>query len=180
VLFAAPLPQWGRLNEPELVNLTQPLAGARAQQAVDLYKTLHPGDSPSYLLVDIVTDFWMREAANRVAELKARQHAAPAFVYVLEWEINQVLRSPHGTDVSLVFDNMNVSAAISAGKGAQQVADQLSSAWIAFARTGKPEAPQIPHWPSYTLQQRANLVFNERSRVVNDYGELARKFWEQA
>jgi para-nitrobenzyl esterase len=122
----------------------------------------------------------MREAANRVAELKARQHAAPAFVYVLEWEINPTLRTPRGADVSLAFDNVNVSAAISAGKGAQQVADQLSGAWIAFARSGKPDTPQIPHWPSYTLQQRGNLVFNERSRVVNDYGEPARKFWEQA
>jgi para-nitrobenzyl esterase len=180
VMFAAPLPGFGQFTDAKVLEFLGPLAGARAPQALDLYKKLHPADSPSYLLVDAVTDFWMRQAANQVAELKARQARAPAYVYVLEWEISPTLRTPHGTDVSLVFDNIAASSGISAAAGAQAMSDQMSAAWIAFARTGNPDTPKIPHWPAYSLPARANLLFNTGSRVVDDYGKEARRFWESA
>jgi para-nitrobenzyl esterase len=158
----------------------RPLAGDRAPEALSLYRRLHPSDSPSYLLADIVTDFWMRQAANRVAELKAQQRAAPAYSYVLEWEINSQLRTPHGTDVALVFDNVAVSAAVHDIASAQSVADQMSDAWIAFARTGNPDTARIPHWPAYSLSSRASLLFNVHSHVANDYDAQARRFWEKS
>ena len=179
VLFAGPFPQWGQFTEAEVVGLAQPLAGARAQQAVDLYKKLHPADSQSYLLADLVTDFWMRQAANRVAELKVRQNGAPAFAYVLEWEVNSELRTPHGVDVSLVFDTIHSSMAIGGAANAQAVSDQMSAAWIAFARTGTPQARALPHWPAYSLPARPAMLFNVNSRIVDDYGKEAREFWEK-
>jgi para-nitrobenzyl esterase len=132
------------------------------------------------LLADAVTDFWMRQAANRVAELKAAQARAPVYVYVLEWEISPILRTPHGTDVSLVFDNVAASSTISAVAGAQAMSDQMSAAWVAFARTGNPGTPMIPHWPAYSMRARANMLFNTSSRVADDYGKEARRFWETA
>jgi len=180
VLFAGPFPEWGQFTETDIVELMRPVAGARAQQAVDLYKKLHPADSPSYLLVDMITDFWMRQAANHVAELKAAQKSAHAFVYVLEWEINPDLRSPHGTDVALAFNNVNASPPIASGPNAQQVSDQMSAAWAAFARTGNPSHAKIPQWPPYSHKTRANMLFNTRSRVVDDYGKDAREFWEKS
>jgi para-nitrobenzyl esterase len=176
-LFAGPLPHWGQFTDAEIIELTRPLAGTSAQQAVDLYKKLHPADSPSYVLVDIVSDFWMRQAANHVAELKARQGTASAYVYVLEWEVNP-MRTPHATDVPLVFDNVDSSPAISAAENSQAVADQMSAAWIAFARSGDPSTAKSPRWPAYSLRTRSNMVFNVRSRVVDDYGRKAREFWE--
>ena len=121
----------------------------------------------------------MRQAANRVAELKAMQRAAPAFVYVLEWQDPiPDLRSPHGTDVALAFDNVNASPIIGAAPDAEQVADQMRAAWAAFARTGDPGNAKIPRWPAYSLLARANMLFNVHSRVVDDYGREAREFWE--
>ncbi len=178
VLFVGPFPQWGQFSESDVVERMRPLAGARAQQAVDLYKKLHPADSPSYLLVDLVTDYWMRQAANQVAELKVKQKAAPAYVYVLDWDINAELRAPHGTDVALAFDNPQASPVIGVAPHAQAVADQMSAAWVAFARTGNPNDSKLPHWPAYSLRSRPNMAFDVKSRVVEDYGAQAREFWE--
>ncbi len=179
VLFVGPFPQWGHFTEAEVIDRLRPMAGQRAEDALRLYKKLHPADSPSYLLADAVTDFWMRQAANRVAELKVKQKRAAAYVYVLEWEINRDLRSPHGTDVSLVFDNASSSPEIGAARDAQQVADQMSAAWVAFARGGNPNIGKLPHWPAYSLQSRANMAFDANSRVIDDYGREAREFWEK-
>jgi para-nitrobenzyl esterase len=179
VLFVGPFPQWGQFSEAEVIERLRPMAGRRAEDALHLYKKLHPADSLSYLLADAVTDYWMRQAANRVAELKARQGRAAAYVYVLEWEINPDLRCPHGTDVSLVFDNPNSSPAIGNAKDAQKVADQMSAAWVAFAHSGNPNNPKLPQWQAYSLQARANMAFARASRVVNDYDREAREFWEK-
>jgi para-nitrobenzyl esterase len=179
VLFVGPFPQWGQFSEAEVIERLRPMADQRAEDALRLYKKLRPTDSPSYLLADAVTDYWMRQAANRVAELKVRQKRAPAYVYVLDWEINRDLRSPHGTDVSLVFDNPNASPAIGGAADAQKVADQMSAAWVAFAHSGNPNNPKLPDWPVYGFKSRANMSFDRNSRVINDYGREAREFWEK-
>jgi para-nitrobenzyl esterase len=178
VLFAGPFPKWGEFTESDVLELLRPMAGSRSGRALELYKKIHPTDSPSYLLVDLVTDFWMRQAANRVAELKTGQKSAPAFLYVLEWEVNPELRTPHGTDVALTFNNVNASPIIASGADAQRVSDQMRTAWVAFARTGNPGNPKIPSWPAYSPPTRANMLFNAQSRVVDDYGKDAREFWE--
>jgi para-nitrobenzyl esterase len=56
----------------------------------------------------------------------------------------------------------------------------MSAAWIAFARTGNPGTAALPRWPAYSERARAAMVFNVKSRVVDDYDRAAREFWEQA
>jgi len=179
VLFCAPLPKWGQFTDAEVVELARPMAGAKAPDALELYKKLHPQDDSSYLLADMVTDFWMRQAAWRVAELKSRQKGAPAFLYVLDWRINPSLRCPHGTDVFLAFDNIQTSKAIGPAPDAQTVADQMSTAWVAFARSGNPASGNANAWPAYDVNTRANMLFNTRSLIVNDYDRPAREFWSK-
>ncbi|MND03870.1 Para-nitrobenzyl esterase [compost metagenome] len=51
----------------------------------------------------------------------------------------------------------------------------MSEAWIAFARTGDPNHPGIPQWPSYDAERRATMVFDTQSRVVDDPDSAIRK-----
>ena len=46
--------------------------------------------------------------------------------------------------------------------------ESQAPAWDAFARTGKPDHPGIPHWPPFNAQTRAVMDFNLKSRVVDD------------
>ncbi len=48
------------------------------------------------------------------------------------------------------------------------MADQIGGAWVAFARSGKPDHAGIPHWPAFNLAERPVMVFNTKSAVVND------------
>jgi para-nitrobenzyl esterase len=72
-------------------------------------------------------------------------------------------------EIPFAFDNVQISANLTGG-GAEAVAlaDKVSDAWIAFARTGDPNTPKLPHWPVFAPTDRATMVIDNASKVVND------------
>ncbi|HEY8540150.1 MAG TPA: carboxylesterase family protein, partial [Steroidobacteraceae bacterium] len=75
----------------------------------------------------------------------------------------------HALEISFVFDNTEKSARFTGGgPRPAALADKMSDAWIAFARTGSPDTPKLPKWMPYDAKQRATMVFNDRSEVVSD------------
>jgi para-nitrobenzyl esterase len=50
----------------------------------------------------------------------------------------------------------------------QALADRMSATWAAFARTGVPDNPKIPHWPAYDTTRRATMVIDDQWRVADD------------
>ena len=137
------------------------------------FKAGRPSATPSELFFAIATDKAMREGAWQQAERKAAQKGAPVWFYELDW-VTPVdggkWGSPHSLDLAMMFDNVSLSAAmVGTGPEAQRVADQMSAAWLAFARNGNPNAPGVVQWPPYDLASRATMVFDASSRVVNDF-----------
>jgi len=53
------------------------------------------------------------------------------------------------------------------GKDAYALADKMSNAWIAFARTGNPNNKSLPNWPQYNAQNGATMLFDNTCQVKN-------------
>jgi para-nitrobenzyl esterase len=141
-------------------------------RVIALYRQLHPQLSASDAYFQITTDRGIGGASIALAERKARQGAGRVFLYRFEWETPAFagrLRSAHALELPMVFDNVvDSDAFIGTGAiAAREIAQLMSTAWIAFARTGVPGTPSLM-WPSYDLQTRATMIFNVRSGVVND------------
>jgi para-nitrobenzyl esterase len=106
------------------------------------------------------------------AERRAALGKAAVYLYYFTWETpvqGGRLKSPHTMEIPFAFDNVQISARMTGG-GAEAVAlaDKVSDAWIAFARTGNPNTPKLPHWPAFDAKDRATMVINNVSKVVND------------
>ena len=149
------------------------LPPADIDKVVAEFRTKHPDASPSDLFFAISTDQLMRQDAWQQAERKVAQHGAPVYLYELDWRTpveGGKWHTPHSLELALVFDNVAKSAAmVGTGPEPQNLADQMSSAWLAFARTGNPNNVTIPHWPSYDLKDRPTMVFDVQSHVASDY-----------
>ena len=176
------MPGFMNLTEEQMRAMLAPILGARADAAISLAQRLYPGESFAYLTANLLTDFLARTPASVVAERKAAEGAAPAFLYVVTWETpvaGGVLRSMHALDLPLMFDNTaKVPSMVGTGPEPVELAEKMSTTWLAFARNSVPDNPAIPHWPAYAPDRRATMVFDIPCRVVDDYAGEARRFWQ--
>ena len=79
------------------------------------------------------------------------------------------MRSPHTIEIQFVFNNIKISGPlISKMPEAYALAEKVSAAWVAFAKTGNPNTPALPKWPAYSAASRDTMLFNNDSRVVPD------------
>jgi para-nitrobenzyl esterase len=87
------------------------------------------------------------------------------------------LGAPHMADIPLVFDNIAQSGSRAEGPTAQPMAERMSEAFIAFARSGDPNSKAIPHWAPYRLPRRETMVFDNRTRMEDDPRGAERRFF---
>jgi para-nitrobenzyl esterase len=171
-LLGANHPEYFTLDEASLPrNLAGWIPDRDIPRVIAGYKRLMPSASPSDLFFAITTARRVRQQAWAQAERKAAQGGAPVWLYELDWATpvdGGKWGSPHSLDLAFVFDNVAKSEAmVGSGSDPQSLADQMSAAWIAFARSGNPDAGTA--WTPFSLTQRATMVFNTTSRVVNDF-----------
>jgi len=137
------------------------------------FRATHPGATASDLYFAIVTDTNFRRFAWEQVERKARQPGAKVWAYELDWKTpvdGGKWRSPHSLDLAMIFDNVALSASmVGTGPEPQKIADQMSAAWLAFARTGDPNNADTMAWPAYDLTDRSTMVFDVQSRVAKDF-----------
>lgn len=178
-LFNTGEPWFGKLTETELMERAKQIAGAKSERLIAAYRKLHPDYTPTYIYNLLLSDTAHSSDSITLAERKAAQKGAPVYVYNLVWETpvaNKQFKTPHFLDVPFMFNNVE-KARVLVGPGPQPeaLAKQMSDAWLAFARTGNPDAKGIPHWPPYTTEQRSTMTFDVKSRVIEDPNAEIRK-----
>ncbi len=146
------------------------------------YRRLYPDYSASDIYFAATTAGRSWRGAIIQAEERAKQNA-PAFVYQLDWGSpadGGRYGAGHGSDVPLMFDNvLRSSLPRTAHTEAQRIADQMSGALIAMAKTGNPSHSKIPPWKPYSLENRETLIFDMAPTLGNDPRGAERKFYAQ-
>jgi para-nitrobenzyl esterase len=145
--------------------------GSQSDAIIAAYRADYPKANPFGLYAAIATSRWrIRSFAQAVR--KAALGAAPAYAYIYSWRTPVLDDRPgtfHAAELPFVFDNANLLDHYSAGDPAAYVLNkQLSAAWASFARTGNPNHSGLPHWPAYSVDTRATMIFNAPCEVRND------------
>ena len=174
---------WNRtLTEDELRARVNEVAGGNPDRVMETYRRLFPSATPSDRLITILTDSNHRLRSITLAERKAALGQAPVWLYSFDWEtpvFGGKLKAFHALDVPFVFETIDAVGATDRGPVAYSLSRRIATTWTAFARNGKPDNPEIPHWAAYTASERATLVLNGETRVANDYGGEVRLLWKE-
>ena len=171
-------PKLGHFTEEDLKSRAQALAPGKADALVEALRNVRPGATANALMSDLLTATIMFAGSVTIAERKAAQEA-PVYAYRLDWGTpvaDGALRATHALDVPLVFDTVDSARAfVGNGSEPKTLAAKMGAAWTAFARTGDPNVPQLPHWPRYDTETRATMLFDRECRIENDPDAALRK-----
>jgi para-nitrobenzyl esterase len=182
--FFAPDARLHQIDDVELRARVKALArgtDADADRLIALYRKNQPGRDNIDLFLRMDTDHsFFRQGVETQAERKAAQRGGPVYMYRFEYYSpvrEGRLKAMHCMEIPFVFDHLEAGKAYTgSGPAAQRIADQMSAAWAAFARTGNPNHKGIPQWTAFNADQRPTMVFGAGAdaKLVNDPGREER------
>jgi para-nitrobenzyl esterase len=151
--------------------------GMPVEETLATYRANRKDATPGELLATIITDWFFRIPAIRMAEVHSQQGTGGTYMYEFAWQspsFDGRLGACHALDVPFIFDNLDKEGyeGLAGPNPPQQLADAMHTAWIAFASSG------TPGWPQYNLEQRATMRFDTTSQVVDDPRSEERVLWE--
>lgn len=148
------------------------------------YPSLYPQLDPQQLRFKALTaeSYWI--PSLRLAEARAKV-GAKSWLYrfdMLPREGVHAEYSVHGSELALVFDNLQDSTAPAlgpVGERGRQLGAVMHAFWLNFIR----QAPDLTlgdfRWPVFDLQHRPTMVFDDVPRVVSDLDGAERRLWEE-
>ncbi|MGO8951193.1 MAG: carboxylesterase/lipase family protein [Ktedonobacterales bacterium] len=150
--------------------------GLPVEQTLATYRTARPDAMAGDLMAAIVTDWFFRIPAVRLAEARV-SGAAATYMYEFAWRsllYDGRFGACHAVELPFVFDALaNPTSAPLIGTGAPpDLAETVHAAWVAFAQSGN------PGWPRYDQEQRPTMRFDVKSEVVCDPRATERALWQ--
>lgn len=151
------------------------------QACLDEVRRVRASNTGAALIGDLMTDAMFRIGSLRMAEWRSDQ-GRPAYVYQFDWQSPAGFESCHCIEIPFVFNNFAQWTGSPMLKGAKPdeikgLAEAMHYAWLAFARTGKPDHPRLPPWPVYRREDRMTMRFDSTIGPVSDLAGLQ---WRQS
>ncbi|HSE05098.1 MAG TPA: carboxylesterase family protein, partial [Methylomirabilota bacterium] len=189
-LFAPLDPEATTLDEAALLDrcaAAVPGGPEAARRAIAVYReartargeSVEPGD----LWFAIESDRTMRHPAMRLAALQA-VHQPATYTYLFTWPspaMGGLFGSCHALELPFLFGTLGhplFRPFTGKGPEARTLALRIQDAWIAFARTGRPEHEGLGEWPAYDAAMRRTMILDRRCRVEPAPREAERAFWD--
>ena len=122
----------------------------------DALQTAYPNKNG--LTAEQVDSTLIRLPLLKIMSHKADQNGAPVYAYVFTYG-----NSYHGAEIPYVFNHADET------EEEQTLADQISQAWINFAKTGIPAASGLPEWEAYTRENGATMLLDKESELVHHH-----------
>ena len=86
-----------------------------------------------------------------------------------------VLQTPHTAEVPFIFGTMAAAAGLlGTGTDLAALSRTMIATWSAFAHSGDPNNPALPHWPRHDGTARATMMLDTECQVLDDPGGVAR------
>ncbi len=174
-LFMVPNGTINYINEDILAG-TVAAYGLPVAETIATYRAIRPDASAGELLAAVVTDWFYRIPAIRLAEAHTKGSGA-TYMYEFAWRspaFDGKLGACHALEIPFVFDTLDKEGyeVLLGDSAPQQLAYAMHAAWVAFARDGD------PGWPSFDVNRRATMRFDTTQELVEDPRSAERLMWE--
>jgi para-nitrobenzyl esterase len=129
----------------------------------DRFLELYPGETPDDVLesrLQAETDKVMTRAMHRWAHLHTETGDSDAYLYhfshIPPEQGLEKFGAYHGAEVMYAYDNLGADGDANYTDADFRLRDRMTGYWINFVRTGDPNGPGLPAWP--TVEQAPDRV----------------------
>jgi para-nitrobenzyl esterase len=183
-----------KIGFDELPGRLQPQFGDDTPRIIDTYRKARPKASAVDIFIAVESINMMGLGSIDIAEKKAKQNGAPAYLYNFGYKSEVViagtdypLGTPHAMDITFKFNNevppkdgTNGRSYFGGSKPERFVASHhMAELWTTYARTGKPAAKDVPEWPAYNLESRPTMRIDTKCELINDRYAEELKMWRE-
>jgi para-nitrobenzyl esterase len=162
------------IDEPALAAAAA--AYGLSPQGLDVYRSTRPDASPGDILAAVITDWFFRIPAIRVAEARA---AAAAGTWMYRFDLqepadNDRLGACHAAEIPFAFDTITRPELrpLIGDAPSQAAADRVHRVWVDFITRGE------PGWAPYDPANRTTALLTDDVTVVDDPAADERALWE--
>jgi para-nitrobenzyl esterase len=158
--------------------------GERKKEVLDFYNKKNPTPGPDKSSIPssvaYVTDAAFFVPNLKVSEAQAKH--AKVWMYRMDWKENvkdqEFLNACHAIELPFVFKSFDPDQGAPDPNPQTGLSDAMQDAWISFVRTGNPNHKGLPEWPAYEPTRRATMIFDTKSKVLEDPDPEARKLFK--
>ncbi len=150
---------------------------------VSVFKKSNPSANSTELYFLMTSWRSYVQNATVMAEARAEMNGGdnPTWMYNVTWKSPAEggrRYSQHTLDLPFMFDNVDRALHLTGPESEETryMAEAMSEAWLAFARTGDPNHKMIPRWSPYGLNTRNVMHFDVPAEQVSDPFREEREF----
>ena len=133
------------------------MAAALFKERAAQYLTLYPGDTDEQALrsaIDFASDSFIAFGTWKWLGAHRKTGASPVYRYHFELVAPPSKFHPgtfafHSDDIEYVFGTLDTRPGAVWRPEDRKLSDQMMSYWTNFAKTGDPNGPGLPEWPTY-------------------------------
>lgn len=137
-----------------------------ADKVIELFLKAYPGKN---VLDVLLLDTIFRQPSIDYIEKKSADATAPVYSYMFALDFSIGRPAWHCSDIPYVFHNTHLVPVCGMPGITEQLEDEVSGAYVNFARSGDPNHKNLPEWPNFTPSNKATMVFDEKTEVRVDY-----------
>lgn len=162
-------PEPEKLTEAQHLSLVEQVFGSHTGEVVEAFKAAYP-DKP--LCYAAIVDNVFRAPSLRYMKSWLQQAEAPIYSWLLSYCFDYMGTYPtwHCAEIPLAFHNIDLIE-VYGSEDCEKLQEEVSGAWVAFARTGNPNHDGLIHWPAYDASRAATMVFDKQTTVRDNYDQ---------
>lgn len=142
--------------------------GSHADKIRQLFREAYPEKEDSDALF---VDSLFREPTMDFVEQKSRCPESKTYSYLFSYTFpyDDGHIAWHCSEIPFVFHNVSRVDVCQNGKVTDRLEQQLTDAWLNFARTGDPSSPNLPTWTPCAPGDEACMIFDETCRLAHNH-----------
>jgi para-nitrobenzyl esterase len=129
-----------------------------------------------------MTDNVFRIPSLKFADAQSK-HQKNTYMYLFNWKTpfeNGRYGAMHTLEIAFVFGSFWKDYFLALPKKTPEteiLSNKMMDYWVSFARNGNPNFDGALNWPSYDIENRNTIIFDNKIEIVKDPFQLEREMW---